>query len=163
MAKHACFRSDNMAGTKLGYELVAIKYRPDGTDTAIENGNIVAVGNFINGEADVRVATTPTADTPLTNLAVVGAPEVDKTKAYNTVDDFINKAGVPARAYRLVPHAQYSVTAEALTAAAEIAVGDVVEAQAGTKANVVKTATEGATTIGHVMAIEGDFIVIEVA
>ena len=162
MAKYACFRSDNMSGTTLGKNLVAIKYRPDGDDVAIENGNIVAVGGFIAGEQDVRVGTTPAEDTPLKDLAVMGAPEVDKTKDYNTVDEFVNKAGVAARAYRLVSHDQYSVTAEALNADDEIAVGDVVEAQASTKASVVKAAT-GATVIGHVIAIEGEWIVIEVA
>ena len=163
MAKHACFRSDNMTGTKIGSALVAVKYRPAGTDTDIDNGHIVAVGNFIEGELDVRVATTPANDTPLTKLAVIGAPEVVKEKGYNTIDEFTNKAGDPARAYRLVSHDQYSVTTEALDAAADIAMGDTVEVQASTKAKVVKAATEGSTVIGHVIAIEGDYIVIEVA
>ena len=55
----------------------------------------------------------------------------------------------------------FSVSKEALDG--EAAVGSVVEAQAGTKLKVVKTATSGSTTVGKVMAIEGNYFVIEVA
>lgn len=160
---YAKFRSDNMSGTTLGKDLVAVKYRVSGADTAIENGHFVVVGDYISGEQDVRVATTPTASTALSKIAVIGAPEVDKTASYNTADEFINAAGVAARAYRLVTNDQFAVTADALDAQATIEVGNIVELQASTKAKVVKTATSGSTTIGRVIDVEDEFVVIEVA
>lgn len=159
----AKFRSDNMSGTTLGKDIVAIKYRPSNTDTAIENGNIVVIGGLITGETDVRKADTPTATSAFNMLAVVGGVPVDKTKAYNAEDDFINPAGVATRAYRLRSGDMYAVTADALSAAEAIAVGNVVEVQAGTKAKVVATLTTNSTKIGTVYAIEGEWIVIEVA
>ena len=159
----AKFRSDNMSGTTLGKDLVAVKYQPAGKDTEIENGNIVVVGAMINGESDVRTATTPAANSPLATLAVVAAPAVDKTKGYNAEGDFVNPAGTAVRAYRLRTGDFFSVTEDALTATAAIDVGNVVEAQAGTKMKVVASATSGSTKIGTVYAIEGEWIVIEVA
>lgn len=159
----AKFRSDNMSGTTLGKDLVAVKYQPAGKDTAIENGNIVVVGAMIAGGSDVRTATTPTAASALNTLAVIGAPAVDKTKGYNAESDYAVPAGTAARAYRLRTGDMFSVTADALSATAEIAVGNIVEAQAGTKMKVVASATSGSTKIGTVYAIEGEWVVIEVA
>nr|DAP06622.1 MAG TPA: hypothetical protein [Caudoviricetes sp.] len=159
----AKFRSDNMSGTTLGKNLVAIKYQPSGVDTAIENGHIVVVGDLITGETDVRKATTPAANSAINTLAVVGGVAVDKTKSYNAAGDYTNPAGVATRAYRLRTGDFYAVTADALSAAADIAVGNIVEAQADTKAKVVATLTTGSTKIGTVYAIEGEWIVIEVA
>ena len=45
----------------------------------------------------------------------------------------------------------------------QLAVGNIVEAQADTKAKVVATLTTDSTKIGTVYAIEGEWIVIEVA
>lgn len=158
---YAKVRTDNLTGTVFGGDLVSVKYQPAGTDTEIENGNLVKVGALIAGEREVRVGTTPAASDTLADIALVASPEVDKTVPYNTLGDFINKAGDVIRGYRLV-RGFYSVTKEALDAAAEIAVGDIVELQAGTKAKVVKSATASSTKIGTVYAIEGEWIVVKI-
>lgn len=158
---YAKVRTDNLTGTVFGGDLVSVKYQPSGTDTEIENGNLVKVGALIAGEREVRVGTTPAASDALADIALVASPEVDKTVPYNTLGDFINKAGDVIRGYRLV-RGFYSVTKEALDAADEIAVGDIVELQAGTKAKVVKSATASSTKIGTVYAIEGEWIVVKI-
>lgn len=154
--KYACVRTDNMSGTVLGKDLVSAKF-----DGAIENGNIVVIGDLLEGEREVREATQPTAAAELRDLAVVASEEVVKEKAHNTLAEFINEEGDILRCYRLVSRDIFSVTAEALDG--DATVGAVVEAQASTKMKVAETATEGSTTIGKIIAIEGEWIVIEVA
>lgn len=156
MAKYACVRTDNMSGTVLGKNLVSAKF-----DGEIENGNIVVIGGLLEGEREVREATTPAADSELRNLALVASEEVVKEKGKNTLAEFRNEEGDIIRCYRLVSGDIFSVTAEALTGTAEV--DSIVEAQASTKMKVVATATEGSTVIGKVIAIEGEWIVIEVA
>lgn len=156
MAKYACVRTDNMSGTTLGKNLVSVKF-----DGEIENGNIVVIGSLVSGEREVRTATTPAANSALRDLALIAAPEVVKDKKYNSLAEFINQKGDIVRAYRLVSGDIFSVTAEALTGTA--AVGSVIEAQASTKMKAVETLTQGSTKIGTVIAIEGEWIVIEVA
>ena len=59
----------------------------------------------------------------------------------------------------------FSVTAEAVTNAATIAVGDIVELAASTKLKIVASATgltSGSTKVGTVIGIEGDYFVIRV-
>lgn len=155
MAKYACVRTDNMSGTTLGKNLVSAKY-----EGAIENGNIVVIGDLLEGEREVRKATTPAVNSALRNLALVATPEVVKEKAYHTLAEFKNEDGDIIRAYRLISGDMFSVTAEALDGTAEV--GSVVEAQASTKMKVVAEATEGSTVIGKVIALEGEWIVIEV-
>lgn len=156
MAKYACVRTDNMSGTTLGKNLVSVKF-----DGEIENGNIVVIGSLVSGEREVRTATTPAANSALRDLALIAAPEVVKDKKYNSLAEFINQKGDIVRAYRLVSGDIFSVTAEALAGTA--VVGSVIEAQAATKMKAVESLTTGSTKIGTVIAIEGEWIVIEVA
>lgn len=159
---YAKVRTDNMTGTVFGGDLVSVKYRPSGADAAIENGNFVRVGALIEGEREVRAAETPAANTPLSQIALIASEEIVKSKKNNTLAEFRNEAGEIARGYRVV-RGYFSVSAEALDAAADIAVGNIVELQASTKAKVVKSLTSGSTQIGTVYALEGDWIVIEIA
>lgn len=162
MANYARVRTDNMLGIHRSAELVSLMFMKDGVSAPIENGNFVLVGGYIEGEQDYREASVPAADSALANIALVAGVEVDKREDYNSLAEYINRAGVAFRGYRLHKHDCFSVTAEALSAEAEIAVGNIVELQADTKAKVVASLTEGSTQIGTVMAIEGEWIVIEV-
>lgn len=155
---YAKVRTDNLTGTVFGGDLVSVKYQPSSKDTAIENGNFVKVGALISGEREVHTGSTPAANTALSDIVLIASPTVSS----NTIGEFKNRAGDILRGYKLV-RGYFSVTKEALNAAAAIAVGDIVELQAGTKGNVVKTLTEGSTKVGTVEAIEGDWIVIKIA
>lgn len=165
--KHAVVRTDLMHGTVNPADLVSVKFQLADTDTAIDNGNVVVVGGLMEGEHDVRVATTPKADSLLNQIALVVTPELiyDETPR-KSFADFYNEAGDIARAYRLRSGDIFSVTMEALDGRADLSaveVGDAVELQASTKLNVVATATAGSTVVGSVISKEGNYVVISVA
>lgn len=164
MNKYACVRTDNMSGTVIGKDLVSLKYKVNDEDAVIENGNIVVIGELLDGEREVRKATAPTATSKLSALALVASDEVVKDKDYNGLSDFRNEAGDIIRGYRLTSKDMFSVTKEALsvTDGYTIKVGSIVEATAGTKMKVVDTLTAGSTQIGTIIAIESEWYVIEV-
>lgn len=158
---YAYVRTDNMSGTTVAKDLASAKFYDGANEADIENGNIVTLGDYLAGEREVRKAMVPAVDTKLRDLYLVATPEVVKDKTYYGLGEFINKKGEIIRCYRLTSGDIFSVTKEALDGTA--VVGSVVEAQANTKAKIVEAATSGSTTIGKIMAIEGDYIVIEVA
>ena len=168
MAKYACVRTDNMSGTVLGKDLVSLKY-----SGAIENGSIVAIGDYVDGEREVRTATNPAATATIGTLALVATPEVVKDKTYNGLSDFINQDGDIIRGYVLRSGDIFSVTAEAFDSASTKKKGDVI-VLTGTGAKMKSEAKaeeegepdgEGATQniIGTIKMVEGDWYVIEVA
>lgn len=158
---YAYVRTDNMSGTVVAKDLASAKFYNGNVEADIENGNIVTLGNYVDGEREVRKATAPTAATKLRDLYLVASPEVIKDKKYYGLGEFINKKSSIIRCYRLTSGDIFSVTKEALDGT--VVVGSLVEAQDSTKLKVVETATAGSTTVGIIMAIEGDYIVIEVA
>jgi len=152
-------RTDNMYGVDVRAGLVSIEYLgTDGeTPTAIENGNVLKVGALKEGEREIFVGAKPAVNTPLNEIVLVASPEIMYDERKHGLDEFINEAGMPARGYRLHSWDIFSVTADALSAAADIAVGDVVELQADTKLKVVASATgltDGSTLVGEVIAID---------
>lgn len=158
---YAYVRTDNMSGTTVAKDLASAKFYNGSAEADIENGNVVTLGAYLDGERELRRATAPAANTKLRDLYLVATPEVVKDKTYYGLGEFINKKGEAIRCYRLTSGDIFSVSKEAL--AGTPAVGSLVEAQASTKLKVVAAATSGSTTVGKIMAIEGDYIVIEVA
>jgi len=158
---YACVRTDNMSGTTLGKDTVSVKYYVSTTPTAIENGNVVLVGDLMTGEREVRKATAPAANSPLGSIALIASEEVVKDKDVAFLNEFRNEAGEIARGYRLASHDVFAVTADALAGTAEV--GSVIELQAGTKLKAVAELTSGSTKVGTCIALEGEWIVIEVA
>lgn len=164
MAKHAVLRTDNMDGTVLGEDLVSCKYQPSGTDTAIDNANVVVIGDYLDGEREVRAATTPAATSVLWDCGVVGSEEVLKNVGYNTLDEFYNEAGAILRVYRFKPYKVFSVTAEAFTSgsSAQLKKGAFVELAAGTQFTAVAAASGTSTLVGKITAVEGKYYVIQI-
>lgn len=163
---YAVFRSDLMRGTIDGTALASAKYFVGATETEIENGNVVALDSLMPGEREIWKAVAPEGTETLGAIAVVGTPEVMYDERKRNLDDFINEVGTPFRAYILNKGDIFGVTKEALDGAETPKVGDIVELKAGTKLNVVTTATDGSTTIGKVIAVETDdytYYVIKVA
>lgn len=158
MAKYAIVRTDNMSGTYVGKDLVSLR-----ADKDIENGSVVSVGALEEGEREVRAMADMTAASKVSELALIAGVEVVKDKKYNTLSEFINEEGDIVRGYRLVSKDIFSVTAEAFKEGAKLAVGSIVECAAGRKMNAVASATASTTTIGKIIAIEGEYYVIEVA
>ena len=160
--KYSVVRTDNMMGTNVGTYLDSVRFvtvdssgaSPVDVPTAIENGNVVLVGDLLPGEREVHRATAPLANSNLKQIGLVATPEVLYDERKRGLDQFINEAGRAARIYYFHSGDEFSVTAEGLAAAAAIAVGDLVELQAGTKLKVVKSATGGSTQVGKIIAIE---------
>lgn len=158
---YACVRTDNMSGTTLGKDLVSVRFYADAVEAEIENGNVVLVGEYLDGQREVRKATAVATDTPLKDVALIASEEVVKEKSKNTIAEFKNLAGTNARAYRLTSKDVFSLTKEAFTAGSALKVGSVVELAAGTKLSAVESATS-ATKVGTITAVEGVWYVVEV-
>ena len=159
--KHAVVRTDRMFGTDNRGGLISIKYLVDGDGAENENGNVLNVGALIEGEREVFEGSTPEATDTVSDIVLVATPEVMYDERLHSLDDFTNEAGRIARAYRLHSKDIFSVTAEALADAEDVAVGDRVAIAAGTKLAIA--ASDG---IGRVIAIDVvgkyTYIVIEI-
>lgn len=166
MANHAIVRLDRVSATTDGSLLRSVKFH-DGSDfAAIDNGNVVALDARIEGERELYKAVKPTAATTLAALALIASPEYMPDNTVRGLDNFVNGAGEISRGILFHEGDCFSVTAEALDAAATV--GQVVEVKANqTKWHVAAKATAGAQVIGKVSAIETDgnykWFVIDVA
>ena len=155
-------RTDNMMGTDVSTYLDSVRYfttttTANDTPTAIENGNVVKVGALLDGERELHLATAPAVNTPLKEIGLVATPEVMYDERKHNLDEFRNEAGANVRIYYLHDGDEFGITADCFTAAADVAVGDVVELQASTKLKVVAAgtgATSGSTVVGKIIAIE---------
>lgn len=156
---YACVRTDNMSGTVEGKNLVSLKYNGD-----IENGCVVAVGDLVEGEREVRNATAPGKTDKVADLALIATPEVIKSRTYHGLSEFINLKGSILRGYRLTSKDVFSITKEGFESGATLAKGSVVELNGSAKLNAVATATGATNTVvGKIIAVEDEWYVIEVA
>ena len=159
---YACVRTDNMSGTTIGKDLVSLKYfDSNDKEAAIENGSVVLVGAYLDGQREVRKATAVAADSKLSEVALIAHEEVDKTKSNNTLKEYINIAGLNVRGYRLPSKDCFSLTKEAFAEGSVLEKDSVVELAAGTKFKAVASAT-GSTVVGKIVAVEGEWYVVEV-
>ena len=160
--KYSVVRTDNMMGTDVGtyldsvrfYEVQTVDNESVDVEKEIENGNVVLVGDLLEGERELHRAVAPAANSDITKIGLVASPELIYDERKRGLDQFINEAGRNVRIYYLHTGDEFGVTAEGLDAAATIAVGDIVELQADTKLKVVKSATNGSTVVGKIIAIE---------
>ncbi len=162
MKTYACVRTDNMSGTVEGKNLVSLKYNGD-----IENGSVVKVGDYIDGEREVRSATAPAKDTAIRDIALIASPEVIKDKTYHSIANFINENGAICRGYRLTSGDIFSLTKDGFAGGASLKVGALVELNGTAKFNAVDAASgtdeAAVTVVGKIVLIEDDWYVIEVA
>lgn len=158
---YAIVRTDLMSGTTQPADLVSLRYQISNVDAPIENGNIVKVGKLLDGERNIFVATAPEKDTDLNDLALVASPEVLADERKKGLGEFRNEAGDNSRGYLLRSKNIFSVTKEAVTGVP--AKDAYVELAAGkTTLAVVSAPTASTTTVGKIIDIEGDFIVIQI-
>lgn len=159
---HAVVRTDRMFGTDNRAGLISIKYivtTGEGssavdTETEIENGNVLKVGDLMDGEREVFKGSAAAASDKLEDVVLVASPEVMYDERLRNLDDFTNEAGKICRAYRFHSGDVFSVTKEALDGVETPEVGNVVELKAGTKLNVAASATSGSTVVGKIMAVD---------
>ena len=118
MAKYCVIRTDLMAGTKNPDQLVSVRYYADEAVAEVENGVIVELNGYEDGQREVMKAVAATADSNLADCAVIAAPEVMYDERKKNLDEFINEAGKAVRGYRLPDRNVFALTAEGFAGAA---------------------------------------------
>ena len=147
---NAVVRTDKMFATDNRAGLVSVRYQPGDTMTAIDNGNVVKISALEEGSREVYKGVTPAANDAIKDIVLIASPEVMYDERKRNLDEFQNAEGAIARGYHLHTNDIFSVTKEALTGD-EPAIGKVVELAAGTKLNVVTSAT--GTKVGTIIDI----------
>jgi hypothetical protein len=159
MGNYTVIRTDRVSGTREDKNLLSLKYAGE-----IENGSVVAVGAYIDGEREIRAATAPAKGAALNTLAIVATPEVVKNKDIYLLSDYTNDADTVLRAYRLTSKDEFGLTKEGFASGSVLAVGSIVElVDASTKLAAKASATSATTTIGKIVEISGGFYTFEVA
>lgn len=154
-AIHSVVRTDAMLATSGSAGLFSFKYfGADGNAADIDNGCVVKLDGLMEGERELYNGVVPAANTALSDIVLVDTPEVMYDERLRNLTDFYNEAGAACRGYMLHTGDIFSVSTAGVDAAAEVAVGDVAELQAGTKLKIVKTLTDGSTQVGAVIAVE---------
>lgn len=111
-------RTDNLAGIIDGSKLRTVRFYKNDEFAAIENGSVVLVGGIEEGSRDVRVATAPTGDEALGNLALIASSELMYDNNA-TLEEFENPEGATSLAYILCANDEFGVTAEGFTGTPE--------------------------------------------
>ena len=112
MAKNAVIRTDLMHGTKNPDMLVSLRFYANDAVAEVENGVIVELNGYEDGQREVMKAVAATADSNLADCAVIAAPEVMYDERKKNLDEYINEAGKAVRGYRLVDRNIFALTAE---------------------------------------------------
>jgi hypothetical protein len=157
--RHAIIQTDLLAGTDVGAYLGMGRYMGDGTTpTEIDNGHVIRIGDLIEGERDLRVYTTPTANTPIDQIGIIASPERFYDGLTHGAKDYENPEGHNLRTYLLTlmtSSSCFTVTEDGfeIAAGATPEKGWTAELQAGTKLKLVAVATAGATIVGKVIGV----------
>jgi hypothetical protein len=148
------FRSDLLSGTKQEADLVSVRvYDAAGTTPiAVENGVIVEIVGYEDGQREVLKAKLATAASALIDCAIVAGVEGMYDERKKNLDEYINEAGAIPRAY--IPRSRnlFSVTAPGFVGGAVPAVGGALELGAGGK--IKAGGTGSGTALGSCVAIE---------
>lgn len=111
--KYAIIRTDLMSGTKQPTDLISLRfYDADGKPAEVENGVIVKLEGYEDGEREVMKAVAATAGADLNECAIVAGVEVMYDERKKNLDEFINEAGKATRGY--IPRSRniFSLTKE---------------------------------------------------
>lgn len=127
---YTVIRTDLMSGTNQPADLVSLRfYDADGNVAEIENGVIVELKGYEDGEREVMKAVVATASSDLNDCAVVAGVEVMYDERKKNLDEFINEAGKAVRGY--IPRSRnlFSITKDGFvggkvpTVGAKVAIG----------------------------------------
>ncbi len=133
---YTVFRSDLMHGTDSGVDLVSVRvYDASDEPIAVENGAIVELKEYEDGEREVWKGVLATASSKLSDCVVIGSEEVFYDERKKNLDEFINDAGSICRGYILRSRNMFSVTKEGFVGGTAPAKGDAVGIGADGKIN----------------------------
>lgn len=110
---YTVIRTDLMSGTNQPADLVSLRfYDADGNQAEVENGVIVQLQGYEDGEREVMKAVAAAAGADLNECAIVAGVEVMYDERKKNLDEYINEAGKAVRGY--IPRSRniFSVTAE---------------------------------------------------
>lgn len=146
---YCVIRTDLLAATQVASLLRSLRVYNDADEQIeIENGTIVELFGYEEGEREVMKAKLATAESKKEDCVIVATPEVMYDERKRNLDEFINEAGTICRGY--IPHARdmYSITKEGFVGGSLPEVGAEVGVGEGGKLDVAGTGW------GKVMAIE---------
>lgn len=110
---YTVIRTDLMSGTKQPADLVSLRfYNADGKQAEVENGVIVKLEGYEDGQREVMKAVVATADADLNECAIVAGVEVMYDEHKKNLDEYINEAGKAVRGYIPRSRNMFSVTKE---------------------------------------------------
>lgn len=108
---YTVFRSDLMSGTDVAADLVSLRvYDADDNPIAVENGTIVELKGYEEGQREVMKAVLASASSAVENCAIVATEEVFYDERKKNLDEFINEAGSICRGYIPRSRNMYSIT-----------------------------------------------------
>lgn len=97
---YCVIRTDLVSGTKQPADLVSLRfYNAEGEKAEVENGVIVHLQGYEEGEREVRKAVAASAGADLNECAIIAAPEVMYDERLKNLEDFINEKGKAVRGY----------------------------------------------------------------
>lgn len=147
---YTVIRTDLLSGTDVAADLVSLRvYNAEDKQIAVENGTIVELKGYEEGQREVMKAVLATASSKVEDCAIVASEEVMYDERKKNLDEFVNEAGAICRGY--IPRSRniYSITKEGFVGAtAPTEVGAEVGLGADGKLNAAGTG------YGTVMAIE---------
>lgn len=117
MAKYCVIRTDLMSGTRQPADLVSLRFYNGEEMAEVENGVIVELKGYEDGQREVMKAVAATAESNMADCAVVAAPEVMYDERKKNLDEYINDAGKAVRGYRLSDRNLFALTAEGFAGA----------------------------------------------
>ena len=110
---YCVIRTDKMSGTEQPADLISLRfYGADGKPAAVENGTIVKLQGYEDGQREVMKAVAATANDDLNECAVVAGVEVMYDERQKNLDEYINEAGKAVRGYILRSRNEFSITKE---------------------------------------------------
>ena len=111
--KYSVVRTDLMSGTKQPADLVSFRfYNAEGEVAEIENGAIVELKGYEEGEREVMKAVAATSASNLADCAIAVGVEVMYDEREKNLSDYINEAGKIVRGYIPRSRNMFSVTKE---------------------------------------------------
>ena len=108
---YAVIRTDLLSGANQPADLVSLRfYDAGGAQAEVENGVIVKLEGYEDGEREVMKAVAATAGADLNECAIVAGVEVMYDERKKNLDEYINEAGKAIRGY--IPRSRnvFSVT-----------------------------------------------------
>lgn len=128
---YCVIRTDLVSGTKQPADLVSLRfYNAEGEKAEVENGVIVHLQGYEEGEREVRKAVAASAGADLNECAIIAAPEVMYDERLKNLEDFINEKGKAVRGYIPRSRNTFSFTKEGFvngavpTVDAEVGIGE---------------------------------------